>query len=258
MVSNVNLVDDIGKHIAIYPLLKDNQAGKIGRAFDLTRDIEGASFDFTASQYAWSIKEQRSAIEDGYIKIKPKDTVIIFTNEVLSLDEYYAGACYSKLTFSMRGINHSSSPLKPGYTGRMSVSLHNDSTRVFSIGIGDPIVVVMLSKLNKPSNITNGNGKSSRLDILNSLGISITDEERKAITEYDDRTKVMSSMKAEENYKEFKKGKRKKRKYIIQFFVLAIICAGLSVLAYFGEIKDVFVACIGGIMVQFVDKCILK
>ena len=253
MVSNVDLLNDIGKHIAIYPL-KDTQSPGREQAFDLNSDIEGASFDFTASQYAWSIGKKASAVSDGCICIEPNDTVIIFTNEAISLDNYYAGACYSKLTFSMRGINHSSSPLKPGYTGRLSVSLHNDSSQEFFINIGETIVVIMLQKLSKPSDITYGNGRGSRLDILISMGISITDEERQKICQFDDKTRIMDLMKAEENYKKYKNKKKKRQQIIIRTLIVLAFIAIIVVAAYFVGIAEIFLAFIGGLIVFFVEK----
>ncbi len=252
MLSNANLLNDIGKHIAIYPLKKPGNEN----AFDLEEGIEGASFDFTASKYAWSISKKVSVVSNGRICIAPHDTVIIFTNESISLDKYYAGACYSKLTFSMRGINHSSSPLKPGYTGRLSVSLHNDSDKEFLISVGDSIVVIMLNKLNKPATITYGNGKGSRLDILSSLGIEITVQDRSEIQKYDDREKILAWMKEEENYKKFKKKRFKKLRIFNKITFLLVLIVFLIIMGQLVGFVELIKVSIGGLIVFILDKII--
>lgn len=252
MLSNVNLLNDIGKHIVIYPL----KNSKNENAFDLDTGIEGASFDFTASRYAWSISKKESVVSNGSIYIEPHDTVIIFTNESISLDEYYAGACYSKLTFSVQGINHSSSPLKPGYTGRLSVSLHNDTDKSFKINVGDSIVVIMLHKLDKPSNITYGNGKGSRFDILSALEINITRKEREEIAKYDDRNKILDWMKEEENYKKFKKQRFKKFHILKKMIFLFILIIFLIVVGQLIGLVELIKVSIGGLIVFILDRII--
>ena len=87
MLSNVNLENALGKHIGIYPL-------------DLNR-IEGASIDLTASRYAFSVNKRKSVVEGDVITIDSGDTVIVFSNESLSIDNHYAGACYNRISFSM-------------------------------------------------------------------------------------------------------------------------------------------------------------
>lgn len=211
MVSNVDIEKGLGKHIGIYPLEKDQ--------------IEGASIDLTASEYAFSVKQGCSVIKEGNIVIDPGDTVIVFTNESISLDSHFVGACYNRISFSMKGLLHSSSPLKPNYTGRLSVTFFNASPVEVKVPVGDAIVVIMIHKLNSAATITQGNGKGSRLDLLPSVGIVIQDETiRKAITRYDDRKKLIEAMKESESYKIIEQRRKKKKlKSLILFFSVFVM-----------------------------------
>lgn len=237
MLSNTNLEHALGKHIGIYPLNSDK--------------IEGASIDLTASHYAFSVNRKKSVVKDGVITIDSGDTVIVFSNESLSLDNYYAGACYNRISFSMKGILHASSPLKPNYTGRFSVTLYNASPNSVTIQVGDPVVVVMFQKLNKPATKTQGNGNGSRFDLLQSMKISVTDEGvRTAITEFDDRTKLLQTMKESEEFKKIKRQTFMSRLKYWGFFICSAV-ASLTFLTLFAnnlnpDIKSLLVAIIGG------------
>ena len=221
MLSNVNLESALGKHIGIYPL-------------DSSR-IEGASIDLTASQYAFSVNEKKSVVKNGVIIIDPGDTVIVFSNESISLDKHYAGACYNRISFSMKGIIHASSPLKPNYTGRFSVTLYNASPNPVTIHINDPVVVVMFQKLKKPATKTQGNGNGSRFDLLQSMNINVTDEEvRTAIVEFDDRKRLMQTMKESEEFKKIRKKTLMNRLKYYGLFICAIV-AVISFLTRFDQ-----------------------
>ena len=180
MLSDVNLNHVLGKHVGIYP-------------FDATH-IEGASIDLTASRYAWSLKDKTPCVIGDQIIIKPKDTAIVFTNEAISLDKSYAGICLNRMSFSIKGVIHSSSPLKPGYTGRLSVAIYNSSDSNFIINVGEPMLVIMLFKLRRHASATVGNGYGSRLDILASLGIQIDEHTRRELVSYDDRDNLLGLM----------------------------------------------------------------
>ena len=215
MLSNVNLNHILGRHVGIYP-------------FDANH-IEGASIDLTASRYAWSLKDKTSLIVGDEIVIKPKDTAIIFTNEALSLDKNYAGICLNRMSFSIGGINHSSSPLKPGYTGRLSVAIYNSSESDFKITVGEPILVIMLFKLRKHTNATVGNGYGSRLDILASLGIQIDEHIRREVVAYDDREYLLRSMKGDAGFREYKKRLFKTKRIAV---AIAVVLMMLCLVAY--------------------------
>lgn len=211
MLSNANLESALGKHIGIYPLNSDR--------------IEGASIDLTASQYAFSVNRKESVVKNDVITIDSGDTVIVFSNESLSLDNRYAGACYNRISFSMKGIIHASSPLKPNYTGRLSVTLYNASPNAVTIQVGEPVVVVMFQKLNKPATKTQGNGNGSRFDLLQSMKINVTDEEvRTAILEFDDRNRLLHTMKESEEFKKIREKIRMKRlRYLVLLFIAVVV-----------------------------------
>lgn len=217
MLSNIDIKKILGKHIGIYPFNPNH--------------IEGASIDLTASCYAWSIKEKKTAIDEkdnSIILIKPNDTTVIFTNEFITLDQNYAGACYNRILFSINGIHHSSSPLKPGYTGRLSVSFNNNSSETFNIRVDDPIVVIMLHRLHKQANTTFGNGGGSRFDMLCSLGIEIDNETRNNLSYYDDRNRLLDEMKSDQEFKQYKKTIFSKKTFFKVFIpILILFCISI-------------------------------
>ena len=248
MLSNINLEYALGKHIGIYPLNSDK--------------IEGASVDLTASQYAFSVNRKESVVKDGVIIIDPGDTVIVFSNESLSLDNHYAGACYNRISFSMKGILHASSPLKPNYTGRFSVTLYNASPNPVTIQVGDPVVVVMFQKLDKPATKTQGNGNGSRFDLLQSMNINVTDEgARTAIIAFDDRTKLLQTMKESEEFKKIRKRTFMNRfKYWV--LLIGIVIATLIFLMLFAnnlspDVKSLLVAIGGGTIAAILGGIVL-
>lgn len=255
MLSNINLEYALGKHIGIYPLNLDK--------------IEGASVDLTASQYAFSVNRKESVVKNGMITIDPSDTVIVFSNESISLDNHYAGSCYNRISFSMKGILHASSPLKPNYTGRFSVTLYNASPNPVTIQVNDSIVVVMFQKLNKPATKTQGNGNGSRFDLLQALNINVTDEEaRTAIKEFDDRTKLLQTMKESEEFRKIRKRTFVNRlKYwvlLISVVIATMIFLTLSVNNFSSDFKSLLIAIgggtvsaiLGGIVLLFIESIV--
>ena len=255
LLSNVNLENALGKNIGIYPLNISH--------------IEGASIDLLASRYAFSVKKKESVVKGERIEIDPGDTVIVFTNESISLDKHYSGACYNRVSFSMQGILHSSSPLKPDYTGRLSVSLYNASPRQVDLEVGKPVVVLMINKLNRPATIHRGKGNGSRIDLLQQMGITITEEEiRTDITKYDDRNSLMEVMKESDEYKRIKDRNNKKRireGVIFVAVLLAIIMVmarswishDLSAYSFFIPIvQAVFAGIVSGLVLLWVESII--
>ena len=241
LLSNVNLEEVLGKHIGIFPL-------------DF-KSIEGASIDLTASKYAYSVSKKKSVVSGDRITIDPKDTVIVFTQETIFLDEHYAGACYNRISFSMKGLIHASSPIKPNYIGRFSVALYNASLETIVIKVKDPIVVVMFHKLDKPATVSRGNGKSSRLDLLQSLGITIQNEKtRHELTQYDDRDSLFETMKKCESYKRIEKKRAKKRAIAIAMAVgIGQVIIGSFLIGFLWKqldqgIKQLFLAVAGTVI----------
>lgn len=248
MLSNANLESALGKHIGIYPLNSDR--------------IEGASIDLTASQYAFSVNRKESVVKDGVITIDSGDTVIVFSNESLSLDNRYAGACYNRISFSMKGIIHASSPLKPNYTGRFSVTLYNASPNTVTIQVGEPVVVVMFQKLNKPATKTQGNGNGSRFDLLQSMKINVTDEEaRTAIIEFDDRNRLLQTMKESEEFKKIRKKILVNRFKHLALFICAVVAVIFFLMRFDQNLnqgfKSTLYTIIGGIVTAILAGIVL-
>ncbi|MHC1722597.1 MAG: hypothetical protein AB9836_05250 [Aminipila sp.] len=71
MLSNKDIIRELGKNLCLYPLFKEK--------------IKGASINLTASSMAWSINTKNSIIEDNVIKIKAHDTVLLRPKKLLAL-----------------------------------------------------------------------------------------------------------------------------------------------------------------------------
>lgn len=221
MLSDADFRKEFGKHIGIYPFKEEN--------------IEGGSIYLTASQYAWSRNAQKSILSsDGKtIAIDPHDTAIILTEESISLDMTVTGICLERVSFPTKALLSPSSPIKPGWTGRLLIALYNDSDDVVKIAVGDQIVVVMLFKLKKAATLGDEKGGGSRADLLLSLGIQISQEARKKLVErkYIDRNTLLEEMKKSDSFQYFIKRKKWDTSVAVisLLAVLAIIEAGFMI-----------------------------
>lgn len=211
MISDTQLIDMVGKDIGIYPFVE--------------RNIEGASIFVSTSRFAWSRNSKMSIVKDGKIVIPGKDVGIILTEEAITLNGKVSGLCLSRVVHTVEGLILPTTPIKPGWTGKLIVSLYNTNDQPIELQIGQKIAVVMFSMLEVKA--INEDLRRSRSDILTYIGIKTEGEEGQELKEelnkpeYTNGDILIREMMKEEGYKEFKKRKKSWYKRLSPAFILS-------------------------------------
>lgn len=226
MISDSELSSLLGKHIGLYPFID--------------RNVEGASIFLTASEFAWAKNEQNqviSIIKNNVITIPPKVTGIILTAEAISLDGWVAGICISRVSQTVKDLILPSTPIKPGWTGRLIITVYNTSNSPINITIGERIAVVMFSKLKKQ--VVSDDTRTSRADILSYIGVQVPQDQADALKEalnnrnYINRKYLIEAMKRSDDYLAFKARMKKKKNPVCIFFILCLLLFVASTICYF-------------------------
>ena len=217
MLSNISLKRALRRDVSIYPFPA----------------IEGASFDLTSSKYAWILStkaraEVKNDEEKEIISIPPRDTMIMLTAEAISVSKKYAGIAKVRVTQACKGILSSTSPLKPGFHGRLVVAMYNSTDEPIDIILGEGIVVIMLFRLKKSASIEKGNGTEKRLALLPGLGYKLSPELQNEIycDAYLNADEIQKSMKREPKYQEFKRFHL--NSHVVFSFLLFVACMVFS------------------------------
>ena len=224
MISDNELSELFGTHLGIYPFHEKN--------------IEGASVFLTASKYAFSKSTKKLIVTEQKITIQPNDTAIIITAESVSLDSWISGICISRVSQTLKGLVVSSTPIKPGWTGRLLIAIVNTNKDPVTIKVGDQIAVVMFSKLKKKALLEDT--RRNRSDLLSSMGMQVPaeqqDEFRNDINNQNsiNPQTLMKEMKKTDDYKTFIKRKQKKINVILVLFIIcSLFSVGLNAWWYF-------------------------
>lgn len=153
-LSNVDIINELGENLYIYPLYSQN--------------IKGASINLTASKFAWSIKTKKLVSDTNTKKIiiPPHDTVLIETEEVIYVSDNLSGVYHSKVRLVSKGIGHISTTLDPKYIGTSLIALPNTTDESIELKIGETMVTLTLEYL-ETSATKMHNNSSGQLQILN-------------------------------------------------------------------------------------------
>ncbi len=119
----------------------------IGRFTNHIRNdhLKFASYDITPSVVAISSKvgmlekvysNKSSIINSYYIYVKPKDTVLIVSNEFITIPNYIAGYVTSRVSNVANGFGHISTSVDPTWSGALLIALSNPSNRAIKIDVG--------------------------------------------------------------------------------------------------------------------------
>ena len=154
----------------------------------IKNNIRSASIDITPSIVAMSTKtgllelvyREKSELNDNYyIYVKPKDTVLIVSNEYISLPNNIAGYVTSRVSNVSKGFGHISTTIDPNWNGSLLIALSNPSNHSLKIHVGTSITqenyyrnnlaTVTFHYTNTPCYNTKSTYVSMRPDILKKM-----------------------------------------------------------------------------------------
>ena len=200
MLSRIDIENELGKGINIYPLKLNN--------------FKENSINLTVSQNAWAscdgtvywyendklsftpngdykkkidIKKGCSCILDANGKRKlmillPHSTTIVETSEVIAVASNIGGALHSKVGVVAKGIGHIGTMLGPGYCGHLMISLHNITDGIIVLPVGSTFVSLtfdyLISEVPRTSATTSGH-----VDKFSELGIKVDETTTTFLTE---------------------------------------------------------------------------
>ncbi len=169
ILSDNDIKEELGINILIYPFTQDN--------------LKAASYNLTASKYAWSISTKQSIYDSQQNKIiiAPGDTALIETNETVWVSKKITGTYHSRVTQVSQGTGHIGTTLDPNYIGPSLISLLNHSNYpVELIPERTNFVTLAFHYLHTESSREHGNTHGRR-DILGEVGIKISTDESSAL-----------------------------------------------------------------------------
>ncbi len=155
--------------------------------------MQPASYDISPSFIAMSTKcgmlekiykRKSQYIDSYYIYVKPKDTVLIVSNEFICLPNYITGYLTSRVSNVSLGFGHISTTIDPNWKGAILIGLSNPTNQPIKINVGEATVEDATGKatnlnnktslatltfhyLSSPIDIDEQKRKSMRTDLLN-------------------------------------------------------------------------------------------
>lgn len=96
------------------------------------------------------------------ISIQPGDSILAATKEVFTFPQCVEGYIWIKSTWARKFIFGSFAPIEPGFTGKLTLSLHNASKHIVDLKVGFGIVQIKFFYNEKMKAMYKGNycGKS--------------------------------------------------------------------------------------------------
>lgn len=130
-----------------YDLIRENNSenGLKIQPFDSEKGLKAASYDLTPSIIAMSSKtgmlenvyrEKRYCDDSYYIYVHPKDTVLIISNEYLTVPPNIAGYVSSRVSKVVEGFGHISTTIDPNWSGAALIAISNPSNQLLKIYVG--------------------------------------------------------------------------------------------------------------------------
>lgn len=164
MLSNNDILQEIGNNVYIYPFRKAN--------------LKGSSYNLTASKLAWDIKTKVSIYDKNQNRliIQPNSTALIETNEAIWVSSKIAGTYHSKVALVSKGLSHIGTTLDPEYIGTSLIAVHNHSSDIVHLTPeSETFVTLKLHYVNTAASVRAGNNPG-RPDVL--LGFNISEEDK--------------------------------------------------------------------------------
>jgi len=158
MLSHKDICKELGKKILIYPFNE--------------KSIKGASINLTASKFAWNaLKEKETAYSEEHneITILSQSTILVETEECISVSTKIGGTYHPRVKQVSRGIGHVATTLDPGWIGPSLIALHNHTTEPIKIKPGDGILSICFHYLKSKSDFTTSSNAPGRTELLTDL-----------------------------------------------------------------------------------------
>lgn len=267
MLSNEDIIKEIGKGILIHPIDLENIRGNSInlRASNLAWCLNGGKYYIDeSSTYAFNKDTQKihqgnssddevitkklsnivhkNSDEKEVIIIPPNDTALIETLETISVNYKIGGTYHSKVGIVTQGVGHIGTTLDPGYTGQSLIAIHNHSNKAIIINVEDTFVTVIFDYL-KSRATYDSNNFHGHIELLTQIGIKLTAKEKELLgKEWKKSNKTLKNKMIESDvYKKFKNSlkviyKQEKNKMIrqkIYTFITMILILGILIgLAY--------------------------
>lgn len=123
---------------------QNKQGGLTIYPFD-ERNLKAASYDLTPTIIAMSSKtgmlenvyrEENFSRDKHYIYVHPKDTVLVVSNEYLTLPPNIAGYVSSRVSKVVEGFGHISTTIDPNWSGAALIALSNPSNQLLKVYVG--------------------------------------------------------------------------------------------------------------------------
>ena len=266
MLSNIDIENELGRGINIFPLKKEN--------------IKENSINLTISKYAWSLGQgcikhtgkgefvwgtlehkdyfqekgkkccyytHENGNKAEYVLLLPHVTTIIETEEVIAVENYIGGALHSKVGMVAQGIGDFGTMLGPGFCGHMMISLHNITDSIIALPIGSTFASLTFDYLSTPIIQRTSATISGHVDKFAELGIDCDEKTRSELTEdwKSNIDGVRSQMKDSNAYQKFEtKRKEKKKDWVKKYFskerlityaMMGAVFVGVGVLALLAD-----------------------
>jgi len=160
VLSEQDIIDELGKGILIYPFNKSQ--------------LTGSALALTASAYAYAIKDKKlldahsdpNQPEQKFFTLPPRDTVLVWTNESVCINECFCGSIIARVRLVSKGIGHIGTRVNPNWGGIFCITLHNLSDAAIQINLGEPIAYLRFHKLLSKSLTPKNLHDPARLDII--------------------------------------------------------------------------------------------
>lgn len=230
MLSKIDIERQIGKGINIVPFKRDN--------------IKENSINFTISNMAWTLNPKDTgqgynnanpACSSGILTLEPHSTTVVYTEEVIALNNKLGGTFHVKVGIVSKGVVFSSTMIGPSYCGHLMVSIQNPTDKKIKLSVGETFISLVLNKLDtkirKEHTNSNNGGHTSK---LGELGIENASRETKILDE--DWKKnietIQSKLKLEADYISLRAEiSKKSRTYflaiIVFFLIISLIILGI-------------------------------
>lgn len=241
MLSKIDILNEIGKGICVYPFevsnVKENSLNLCAGEFAWATSTKDIYYDYDEidKNLKFSLSQdtkhnEKTVVEKGksaivsingkqYILLLPNSTTLIETQEVLSVSNYIGGTYHSKVGLVSKGLGHIGTMVGPNFSGDSLIALHNISDSLVVLNVGDSFVSVVFHYLNTPNFLANPT-ISGHTDKFAELGLTISEEEARVLNadwkkQYEEVRKKLRNSKT---YKELQSELKQKQREVLRAY----------------------------------------